>query len=126
MIKMMKTFLLLLSATTLIGCDFKDKKRDVYLLCEGSISYGKILVPNGYEVRSSFYIGKDFVEQEGTKYLICEEKKTDIRFSDDCKETKQTEGHIDLVAKTVDVDETLKRLPNRQRYECKVEKNPRY
>ena len=123
----MKKMCVLFVVIALTGCGNKEEKRDLFLLCEGSVIYDKDITPKPMAVSSSFYIGKDYVEQEGTKYQICDEKKTEIRFSDDCKNTQLTEGRIDLIMKTVNVDETLKKMtPNRQRYECKVEKNPRY
>ena len=120
-----KKYILIMLIYLLNGCEFKDSKRDVYLKCEGKIEYR--IVYNILEVSSSFYIGKDFVEQEGTKYKICEESKTKIKFSDDCTETKLTQGSIDLVGKTAYVDGSLKKLvPSIERYECEIVKNPRY
>jgi hypothetical protein len=109
----------------LLGCDSKDNKRDVFLKCQGKIV--DLIIYNKIDASSSFYVGKDFVEQEGVKYLICEESKTKIKYSDDCKKTQLTKGDIDLVAKTVYVDNSLKKLlPNIGNYQCEIVKNPRY
>jgi hypothetical protein len=122
---MKKLWLFLIVLTASVGCDTKESKRDIYLKCEGKIRYQ--IITNSIEVSSGFYIGKDFVEQEGTRYMICEESKTRIRYSDDCKKTQQTEGTIDLIIKNVSVDNSLKKVtPSIEEYQCEAVKSPRY
>ncbi len=103
-----------------------NEKRDIFWACDGKM-VSRNTTPSSIEVRSSFYIGKDFVEQEGTRFRICEEQKTQLRFADDCKSPKTSNGKIDLILKTVQIDETLKKItPNTQYYEeCRSVRNPR-
>jgi hypothetical protein len=63
-----------------IGCSSKDEKPDVFFKCEGKIAFFDV-TPNVIEVSSSFNVGKEFVEQEGERYTICEEHKTQIKFA---------------------------------------------
>jgi hypothetical protein len=121
----MKLFLAGIALASLIGCNQTETKRDVFLLCEGNILNSKPS-PHVVKVSSTFYIGADFVEQDGKRYSICEDRKTQIIFSDNCKMTELTAGSIDLVAKTIRVDETLKKIfPNTQDYDCKLAKSLR-
>jgi len=112
----------------LIGCGEKENKRDVFLMCEGQLSYinrnalKSILI----DASSSFYVGKNFVEQDGKKYLICEDTKTKIEFADECIQNKKIYGSIDLIQKTIYVDKSLEFISaNTQNYKCEIVKNPR-
>ena len=111
-----------------IGCGEKENKRDVFLMCEGQLSYinrnalKSILI----DASSSFYVGKNFVEQDGKKYLICEDTKTKIEFADECIQNKKIYGSIDLIQKTIYVDKSLEFISaNTQNYKCEIVKNPR-
>lgn len=113
----------------LVGCQNSDGKKDVYLKCEGIMQNAD--KGSDYAVKhvdnSSFYIGKDFVEQDGKRYSICEEMKTNITFAQDCTKRELTEGTIDLVSNQVQINQMHAQvMPNIQTYECKVAKNPRY
>jgi hypothetical protein len=109
----------------LIGCKSKDEKPDIFFVCDGKIGFFDV-TPNVIEVSSSFYVGKEFVEQEGERYTICEEDKTQIKFADNCKDVQQTAGTIDLITRRIDVNKALKKVaPNLQAYNCEVAKNPR-
>jgi len=113
----------------LVGCQNSEGKKDVYLKCEGIIQ--NVDKGSDYAVKhvdnSSFYIGKDFVEQDGKRYSICEEMKTNITFAQDCTKRELTEGTVDLVSNEVHVNKMHAQvMPNIQTYDCKVAKNPRY
>ena len=101
------------------------QKRDIFWVCDGKLITSNTS-PSSIEVRSSFYIGKTFVEQESNRFKICDEQKIQIRFADDCK-NPTVSGKIDFVLKSVQIDETLKKVsPNSQHYsECRNVKSPR-
>lgn len=84
----------------------KNESKDIFWSCEGTW-VGKRGKDN---VVSSFYIGKDFIEQEGTRFQICAETKTTIRFADKCVgggTSPLSSGNIDLVLRRVLIEDSL-------------------
>jgi hypothetical protein len=69
-------------------------KRDLLYSCIGTMTtnskpYDKKSSATNYNVPTSLYIGDKYVESEGTKYEICTDTKTIIKFSDNCKNPKR-------------------------------------
>lgn len=111
-------------ALILTSCGDREGKKDVFLKCEGKMimtSPGFATIP----VTASFFVGSWFVERDGVGLPICREAPTKIEFSNLCLAHGQIRGSIDLVAKTVHVDETLGPSPNQQFYECEAVKDLR-
>jgi len=124
----LQTVLAFLVFNLLSACGESKNKRDVFLMCEGRLSYINLnsTKPLLIDASSSFYVGKNFVEQDGKKYLICEDTKTKIEFADECNEKKKIYGSVDLIQKSVYVDKSSEFIaPNTQHYKCEVVKNPR-
>jgi hypothetical protein len=100
---------------------------NIFFECDGKSAYNGI--DSTFEIASSFYIGKSFIEQEGEKYKICEQTKTTIYFSEKCDVPdyqKRVAGNIDLILKKINIWKVVnENLQGLSVFTCRQVRGPR-
>ena len=121
---MMNKILILIVLLSLFACSQKEE-RNMLFNCEGKMILGKGKnkeVTEGLNfrpVQTSFFIGKDFVESEGSKYKICSEFNTQIKYANNC-ENPHVEGLFDKgMQRLNETKEGDELLSYRALYTCK-------